>query len=42
MESAPETINQDPFGAGWLALIEPYDWETDKACLMDARSYFET
>ena len=41
MESTPETINQDPYGEGWLVLIEPYDWETDRTCLMDARAYFE-
>jgi glycine cleavage system H protein len=41
MESAPETINQDPYGEGWLVLIEPYVWETDRTCLMDAHAYFE-
>jgi len=41
MEDAPEVIDQDPYGAGWLALIEPSDWETDSKRLMDARSYFD-
>jgi glycine cleavage system H protein len=41
MESTPETVNQDPYGEGWLVLIEPDDWETDRTCLMDARAYFE-
>ena len=27
---APEAINQDPYGAGWLAVIEAADWETQK------------
>jgi glycine cleavage system H protein len=41
MEDAPEVINQDPYGEGWLALIEPKDWEADQAQLMDAQTYFE-
>lgn len=41
MEDAPEVIDQDPYGAGWLALIEPSDWEADSNLLMDARSYFD-
>ncbi len=41
METAPEAINQDPYGAGWLAVIEPADWETDRSRLLDAAAYFE-
>jgi glycine cleavage system H protein len=41
MEDAPEVINQDPYGEGWLALIEPSDWDADSNRLMDAHSYFE-
>jgi glycine cleavage system H protein len=41
MEDAPEAINQDPYDEGWLALIEPSDWETDSKRLLDARSYFD-
>jgi glycine cleavage system H protein len=41
MASTPEAINLDPYGDGWLALIEPLDWEADKARLLDARAYFE-
>src|SRR5512141_763161 len=26
METAPEAINQDPYGAGWLAVIEVASW----------------
>ena len=25
LENAPETINQDPYGKGWIAVIEPAD-----------------
>jgi glycine cleavage system H protein len=41
LESAPEAINLDPFGAGWLALINASDWEADRTRLMDANDYFE-
>ena len=37
---APEAINQDPFGEGWLAVIEPADWAADKARLLDPQAYF--
>jgi glycine cleavage system H protein len=40
MESAPETINQDPYGEGWLCEIEPINWEKDRNNLMDAAAYF--
>lgn len=40
METAPEAINQDPYGAGWLAALEPVDWEADRARLLDAPAYF--
>ncbi len=41
MDTAPEAINQDPYGAGWLAVIETADWETDRSRLLDAAVYFE-
>lgn len=40
MEDSPELINQDPYGEGWLAIIEVVDWEADKARLMDPQAYF--
>ncbi len=40
METAPEAINQDPYGAGWLAAIEATDWDTDRAQLLDPQAYF--
>lgn len=40
METAPESINQDPYGAGWLAVIEATDWETDRIHLLDSQVYF--
>jgi len=40
MEMAPEAINQDPYGKGWLAIIEANDWESDVARLLDPPAYF--
>ena len=40
METAPEAINQDPYGAGWLAVIEATDWEADRVHLLDPQGYF--
>lgn len=41
MKVEPERINQGPYGAGWLAFVQPDDWETDRLRLLDARAYFE-
>ena len=41
LADAPEAINQDPYGAGWLAILEPANWETDRAQLLTAAAYFE-
>ena len=40
METAPEAINQDPYGTGWLAIIETTDWESERTKLLDAQAYF--
>jgi glycine cleavage system H protein len=41
MDTAPEAINQDPYGAGWLAVLAPSDWDADRSRLLDAAAYFE-
>ncbi len=41
MDAAPEAINQDPYGAGWLAVIAATDWVADRSQLLDAAAYFE-
>jgi glycine cleavage system H protein len=41
LEDAPELVNQDPYGEGWLALVEATDWETDRANLLDPETYYE-
>lgn len=40
MQDAPEAINQDPYGEGWLAVIEPSDWIAECARLLDPQAYF--
>lgn len=38
LTSAPETINRDPYGAGWLFKLRPAD-PTSPATLMDSSAY---
>jgi len=40
METAPEAINQDPYGAGWLAVLEATEGETHLEQLLDPQAYF--
>jgi glycine cleavage system H protein len=37
----PEVINQDPYGDGWLAVIEAKDWASDRERLLTPEAYFE-
>lgn len=41
MEDAPEVINEDPYSEGWMLMIEPDDWEADRARLYNAQTYFD-
>jgi glycine cleavage system H protein len=41
MEMGPEVVNSDPYGEGWLAVIEADNWEADRANLLDPAKYFE-
>jgi glycine cleavage system H protein len=41
IDTAPEVINRDPYVAGWLAVIVPADWETDRSRLLDAAAYLD-
>ncbi len=36
----PEAINQAPYEAGWLAVIEPSAWEAERSTLLDPAAYF--
>jgi len=41
MSATPDSINQDPYGTGWLVVIEATDWETDQSHLLNPQTYFE-
>ena len=36
---SPEVINQDPYGKGWMVIIDLLDWEKDRLVLLDAPHY---
>ncbi|MCJ7434613.1 MAG: glycine cleavage system protein H [Anaerolineales bacterium] len=40
MNDAPEVINQDPYGTGWLAVMEVANWDAERAKLLDPQAYF--
>lgn len=40
MELEPEIINEDPYGAGWLAVIEASSWPADQGRLLNPQAYF--
>jgi len=41
LELEAEIINQDPYEAGWIAIITAADWTGDQANLMTPEAYFE-
>ncbi len=41
LELEAELINQDAYGAGWIAVIEAADWPADRANLMAPEAYSE-
>ncbi len=41
MELSPEIVNQDPYGDGWLAVVQAADWANDRVALLDPQAYFE-
>ena len=41
LELEPELINEDPYGEGWLVVIEPSDWSDQRASLLDPQAYYE-
>ncbi len=40
LDQSPEVVNGDPYGAGWLAVMEPTDWEKDRSKLLEPNAYF--
>jgi glycine cleavage system H protein len=39
LDLSPEIINQEPYGKGWLATVEPADWESQRSKLLDPHAY---
>ncbi len=39
LDQSPELINQEPYGRGWLALVQPENLESDLGKLMTAEAY---
>jgi glycine cleavage system H protein len=42
LETAPETINLDPYASGWFVVIEAEDWENDSKTMIDAQKYLKS
>ena len=38
LEGQSTLINKDPYGAGWIMVVQPSDWEGDKANLMQGEA----
>ena len=41
VKSKPETLNEDPFGTGWLLVVKPLDLQAELANLMDFNAAVE-
>jgi glycine cleavage system H protein len=39
LESGPEVINGDPYGNGWIAVVDPTDWEAVRTGLLSPEEY---
>jgi len=39
LDLSPEIINHEPYGKGWLAVIEATNWQSDGAKLLDPQAY---
>ncbi len=40
LNMSPESINQDPYEAGWLAVVEPSAWDEERSKLLGPAAYF--
>ncbi|MFW9886557.1 MAG: glycine cleavage system protein GcvH [Candidatus Thorarchaeota archaeon] len=41
LEDAPELVNEEPYGKGWMFKIKPSDLDAEIGALMDAKAYSE-
>ena len=42
LEPTPEVINRDPYGEGWLAVVETTRLDAERGTLLDPAAYFAT
>jgi len=40
LQDSPELINQEPYGRGWMVVVQPENLERDVSALMSAEAYF--
>ncbi len=40
LNAGPEAINQSPYEAGWLAVLEPEEWWAERTTLLGPAAYF--
>ena len=41
LETTPEMINEDPYGEGWLAVVQPIAWDAERTSLLSDEQYLE-
>ena len=41
LDTSPEVVNQDPYGAGWLAEVAVPGWEAARKELLEPAAWFE-
>ncbi|MHA1937888.1 MAG: glycine cleavage system protein H, partial [Candidatus Thorarchaeota archaeon] len=41
LEDAPELVNEEPYGKGWMFKIKPSNLDGEMNALMDAKAYSE-
>jgi glycine cleavage system H protein len=39
LASTPEMVNQDPYGQGWLAVLEAVNWQAERTQLLAPEAY---
>ena len=39
LDLTPELVNQEPYGRGWLSVVEPTNWPAEQTKLLNAASY---
>ncbi len=42
LAKSPVTVNEDPYGAGWLIRVKPNNWDEDRGSLLSGPEGIET